>query len=147
MDNEKNINNDMGNDNTVIWKDRKRTLFGLPWSFTRYSLTKEKFLVDTGFFSRSEDEMRLYRIMDITLTRPFSQRIWGLGTIHLCTADKSTPEIDIKRIKKSREVKNMLSDMVERERNERRISGREYMGINDNNDEFDYDDDDIHNGN
>lgn len=117
--------------NTVVWKDRKRIIFGLPWTFTRYSLTQDKLLVDTGLFSRKEDEMRLYRILDITLQRPFSQRLWGLGTIHLCTADKSTPEFEIKRIKKSREIKNLLSDMVERERNERRISGREYMGVGD----------------
>ena len=118
-------------ENAVVWKDRKRIIFGLPWSFTRYSLTEEKLIIDVGLFSRREDEIRLYRILDITLKRPFSQRIWGLGTIHLCTADKSTPEFEIKRVKRARDVKNMLSDMVERERNERRISGREFMGFGD----------------
>lgn len=112
----------------VVWKDRKRTLFGLPWSFTRYSLTEEKIVIDTGFFSRKEEEIRLYRILDITLQRPLNQRFWGLGTIRLNTADKSTPEFEIKRIKKSKEVKEMLSDMVERERDEKRIAAREFMG-------------------
>ena len=32
----------------IIWKDRKRIIFGLPWSFTRYSLTEDKLLIDTG---------------------------------------------------------------------------------------------------
>lgn len=100
----------------TVWKDRKRTLFGLPWSFTRYYLTEDKLIIETGFLSRREEEIRLYRILDITLQRPFAQRLFGLGTVHLCTADHSTPEIDIRRIKKPREFKEMLSDMVEHER-------------------------------
>jgi len=84
---------------TYVWKDRKRIIFGLPWTFTVYKLTKEKLLVETGFLSKREEEVRLYRIMDLTLERPLGQRIWGLGTIHCCTADRSTPEFDILRIK------------------------------------------------
>lgn len=112
----------------VVWKDRKRTLFGLPWSFTRYCLTKDKLLIDTGFLSRKEEEIRLYRILDITLKRPLNQRVWGLGTIVLNTADKSTPVFTIRRVKKAKEIKEMLSDMVENERDEKRISAREFMG-------------------
>ena len=41
----------------VVWQDRKRTLFGLPWSFTKYSLTEEKLLVETGFLNKKEEEI------------------------------------------------------------------------------------------
>lgn len=122
----------------VVWKDRKRIIFGLPWTFTRYSMTQEKLIIDTGFFSRKEDEIRLYRILDITLKRPLSQRIWGLGTIVLNTADKSSPEAEIKRIKHSKQVKEMLSDMVEKERDEKRIAAREFMGYGDMDDDVDH---------
>ena len=115
----------------VVWKDRKRIIFGLPWTFTRYFLTQEKLVIDTGFFSRKEDEIRLYRILDMTLDRPLSQRIWGLGTIRLNTADKSAAEVAIKRIKNAKQVKDMLSDMVEKERDEKRIGAREFMGYGD----------------
>ncbi|MDO4732985.1 MAG: PH domain-containing protein [Bacillota bacterium] len=111
----------------TLWKDRKRIIFGLPWTFTRYSLTEDKLLVDTGFFNRVEEELRLYRIMDITMKRPFGQRIWGLGTIHLCTGDKSSPELDIKSIKNPRQLKELLSGMVEKQREEKRIVAREFM--------------------
>lgn len=111
-----------------VWKDRKRTIFGLPWSFTKYRLTKEKLLIETGVLSRQEEEVRLYRIMDVTLKRSLGERLFGLGTIHCCSADRSTPEFDIRRIKKSADVKNMLSDMIEAERMEKRIAGREFMG-------------------
>ena len=111
----------------IIWKDRKRTFLGLPWSFTRYSLTNEKLIIDTGFLRRNEEEIRLYRILDISLRRTLGQRIFGIGTIHCCSADKSTPEFDIKNIKNPVEIKNRLSDLVEEERSRKRVSGREFM--------------------
>ena len=111
----------------IIWKDRKRTLFGLPWSFTRYSLTEEKFIIDKGFFNRVEDEVRLYRILDITLKRSFWERIFGVGTIHCCSGDKSLGDFDIQHIKNSRDVKEMLSELVEKERMERRVGTREFI--------------------
>jgi len=117
-----------------VWRERKRTIFGLPISFTVYKLTEEKLYVESGFLSKKEEEVRLYRIMDLTLNRPLGQRIFGLGTIHCCTADKSTPEFDIRNIKNSRDVKNMLSDMVEKQREEKRVTSREFMD-----DDFDHD--------
>ena len=121
------------------WYDRKRTFLGLPLSFTRYYVHAEKLVVETGFFSLREEEIRLYRIMDITLRRSLGQRIFGVGTIHLCSADKTTPELDIKNIKKPWETKELLSALVEEARTAKRISGREYMGI-----DFDGEDGDAH---
>lgn len=114
-----------------IWRDRKRTIFGLPWSFTKYLLTEEKLLVKTGLFSTKEEEVRLYRILDVTLKRSLKERIFGLGTIHCCAADKSTPEFDILHIKNSEEVKRRLSDLIEEQRELKRISGREFLDADD----------------
>lgn len=114
-------------DMKYVWKDRKRTLFGLPLSFTKYKLTDEKLIVETGFFSIKQEEVRLYRIMDVTLKRSLGQRVFGVGTIHCCSADKSTPEFDIKSIKCSEKVKELLSDKVEKERDRKKISSREFM--------------------
>ena len=127
-----------------VWKDRKRTFLGLPWSFTRYFLKDEKLIIDTGFFSRNEEEIRLYRITDITLKRSLGERLFGLGTIHCCSGDKTTPEFEIKRIKDSRKIKEMLSDMVEEERLRRRVSVREnFIDTDYDNDlDIDHDDDD-----
>ena len=111
----------------VVWQDRKRIIFGLPWTFTKYVLTKEKLLIQTGILSTKEEEVRLYRIMDVTLRRSLAQRMFGLGTIHCCSADKSTPEFDIKWIPDSSAVKEKLSGLVEAERMAKRVSGREFM--------------------
>ncbi|MBQ4353257.1 MAG: PH domain-containing protein [Clostridia bacterium] len=111
-----------------IWHDRKRIFFGLPWTFTTYSLTEKSLFIKSGIFNVKEEEIRLYRILDVTLKRSFWERLFGLGTLHLCTADKSTPEFDIAHIPASREVRTLLSDKVEEARNERYVGLREYMG-------------------
>lgn len=115
----------------IIWSDRKRIIFGLPWTFTKYILTKEKLLVETGILNKDQEEIRLYRIMDMTLKRSLWQRLFGLGTIHCCTADKSSPELDIQWIPDSQNVKELLSDLVEAERMEKRVSSREFFSDSD----------------
>lgn len=111
----------------IIWKDRKRPIFGLPLSFTKYRLTQEKILIETGILSIKQEEIQLYRIMDLTLNRSLWQRIFGVGTIHCCSADKTTPEFDIKDIKNPEEVKELLSKQIEEQRDKKRVSGREFL--------------------
>ncbi|MEG2428901.1 MAG: PH domain-containing protein, partial [Oscillospiraceae bacterium] len=77
-----------------------------------------------------------YRIMDVSLSRSIWQRIFGVGTIHCCSGDKTTPEFDIKSIKNPDYVKETFSNMIEQEKISRRVSSREFMG-----DEFDENED------
>lgn len=120
----------------ILWSDRKRlTLFGLPWTFTKYTCTSDKFLVQSGLLSTKEEEVRLYRILDLTLERTFAQRLFGLGTIICDTVDKSSPKLVIKNIKKCREVKEMLSEAVEEERVKKRVSSREVMAAEEDEEE------------
>ena len=111
----------------LLWQDRKRIVFGLPWTFTKYKLYDDKFQICTAFLSTKEEEIRLYRIMDLTLQKTFGQRLFGLGTIKVKSADKTTPEFEIKNIKKPDKIRDLLSDKVETARRNNRVSGREYM--------------------
>ena len=110
-----------------VWKDRRRPFLGLPLSFTVYTLLEDKLLIDSGILSTKQEEIKLYRIMDLTLSRSLLQRIFGIGTIHISSADKSASEIDIKDIKNSFEVKEKLSKMVEEEREKKRVMGSEFF--------------------
>ncbi len=125
----------------ILWSDRKRTFLGLPWSFTKYSLTEERLFIETGLFNKKEDEVRLYRITDVSLTRNFGQRLFKLGTIHCCSGDKTLGDFDILSIKNPKEVKEQLSELVEKQRDSKRVTSREFIG--DHNDyESDNDDND-----
>ena len=110
-----------------VWSDRKRTLFGLPLSFTKYMLSEERLFIEQGFLNKKEDEVRLYRIMDVSLSRSFGQRIFGVGTIHCCSADKSLGDFDILSVKNPKDVKEQLSQLVEAQRDVKRVTNREYM--------------------
>ena len=115
----------------TLWKDRKRTLFGLPWSFTRYRLTAKKLMLKKGFFTIIEDEILLYRVLDLRLIRTFGQRIFGLGTVVLLSGDAPSPEFRILNIKRSEHVRDRISELVEAERSRLRLQGRELVGIAD----------------
>ncbi|MBR2588378.1 MAG: PH domain-containing protein [Bacilli bacterium] len=121
-----------------LWQDRKRPIFGLPLSFTKYKLTNEKILIETGVLSISQEEIRLYRIMDVSVRCSLIQRIFRVGTIHCCSADKTTPEFDIKDVKNPIGVKNLISKKVEEERDRKKISSREFMGTDDYDDNHDH---------
>ena len=90
-------------------------------------------MINTGFFSIREEEIQLYRIMDVTLKCSLLQRIFKVGTIHCCSGDKTTPEFDIKDVKNPSNVKELLSKNIEIQRDKKRISGREFLGDFDEN--------------
>ena len=121
-----------------LFRDRKRNWCGLPWSFTIYSFDEERIFIESGVFTKKEDEVRLYRVLDISLTRSFIQRIFKMGTITIDSSDKTLKCFQLKNIKNSREVKEQLSQLVEEERQRKRITGREYM-VDHDHDEFDED--------
>ena len=112
-----------------IWSDKKRPLFGLPISFTTYTLLEDKLLVDKGLLSLSQEEVRLYRIMDVSLSQSIFQRIFNVGTIHCCTADKTSPELYIIDVKNPYQVKELLSNTVEKER-AKKVSTNEFIDTN-----------------
>ena len=122
----------------MIWSDRKRNWLGLPWTFTVYGLTEDRLFIKTGVLNIHEDEVRLYRILDLSLRRSFWQRIVGLGTIHVDSSDKTMKAFDIHNIRDCENVKEQLSGLVEQERDNKRVSSREFIGgYEDEDDGFD----------
>ena len=111
-------------------------VLGLPLSFTTYELDEERLFIRSGVFTRIEDEIRLYRIIDLTLKQTLWQRIFKVGTIHCCSSDSSTKEFDIISVKKPREVREQLSQLVEEQREKKRVYSREFMNI-DNDEDMD----------
>ena len=126
-------------DNNILWSDRKRPIFGLPLSFTKYTLTEERLIINTGFLNLKEDECRLYRVLDIVLNRSLFQRMFGVGTISVQSSDKSLKNFEIKNVKKPKEFKELFSEQVEAVREKKRVVSREFMS--DSDDDFDGDDD------
>lgn len=128
----------------MLWSERKRNALGLPWTFTVYGLTEDRLFIKSGMLTVHEDEVRLYRVLDLTLSRSLWQRLLGLGTIHVVSSDKTMKNFDIVNVRKSADVMEQLSELVEKERDHKRVSSREFMSSSqdeDDLDEDDYDDD------
>ena len=125
----------------ILWKDRKRGFLGLPLSFTKYRLTKERLFIETGFINSIENEVRLYRILDVQMTRSLGQKIFGLGSINVHSSDASLKDFTIKNIKKPKYVKELLSELVEKQRDEKRVVNRELMASSIDDDGLDDNDD------
>ena len=115
----------------TIWKARKRNFLGLPWTFTVYGFSEDRLYVKTGILSTREDEVRLYRITDIGLTRSLWQRIMGMGTIQIYSSDQSMGDFKLVNVKDSENVKEQLSQLIEAERENKRVSSREFLGGDD----------------
>ena len=118
-----------------LWKDRKR-FWGMPLSFTRYALSEDRLFLSTGFLNVKDDEILLYRVKDISSSRTLGQRLCGVGTITVISADKSTPTLVLKNVKNPLEVKELLHAQVEEMKIRRRMRFGEMMSN-------DLDDDDM----
>lgn len=121
---EKGKNNE---ESGILWRDKKRPFFGLPLSFTTYTLYKDKLYTTVKFISMHEDEVRLYRIFDITLTRSLFERLFGVGTIICHSADVSSPVMEIKSVKNPEKVRTLLSELVEKYRDEKKVTAGEFL--------------------
>jgi len=112
----------------ILWEDRKRSIFGLPWTFTKYKLTPSRLIIETGLFNTNVDEIRLYRIKDISYHQTFGERLWGLGCIKVISSDASVPQLTIERIKNSQKIKEILSQSIENARVKAGVRASEFMG-------------------
>ena len=117
------------NEPKYIWRDRKRTFLGLPWSFTIYYLTETKLIRRKGVFNLEEDEIDLYKITDKKLLMPMGQRMVGCGTIHICSRDTDSPEADILCIKNPHEVMDLLDKHINLERDRYGTRGRDLYAM------------------
>lgn len=103
-----------------IWKDKKHWMW-FPMPFTKYSITEDRFLTETGLISKEYNEIYLFRVKDVKLNVSLGQKLFGTGTITLISNDSSSPRIEIENIKEPLRVKEMISKMVIQQRKENRV--------------------------
>lgn len=127
-------------ENNEIMRERKRwVFFGIPWTFTKYILTEKKFIIQTGLLRSTENEILLYRISDMSMTRTLFQKIFKLGTLTIYAHDKTNPTLIVKNIKNIRGFKESLSDAVEKDKIRMKLRQREVMDdYDDSEDDGDY---------
>ena len=103
------------------FEEKKRLLFlGLPFTFTKYRINDELISVESGFLKKIEDDAYLYKVTDVRLDNSILERMAGLGTITCFGSDVTHPELVIRHVKNSREIKDFIRNQSEQERLRRR---------------------------
>jgi len=97
-----------------------------------FELTSQRLRISHGVFNQKIDEIELYRVKDVLVERKWWMRIFGLGSLHLETSDRSLPNVTIPAIPDAIELRESLRKEVEAVRDKKRV--RE-LDFEDNNEE------------
>lgn len=114
------------------FRERKRWLFfGLPFTFTVYSIKAETITVNTGFLNREENDCYMYKVQDVTLKSSLMERVFGLGTVVCYTGDTTDSQLLITHVKNAKEIKEYILEQSEIARRKRRTMNTLDIGVND----------------
>ncbi len=101
--------------------ERKRWLFfGLPFTFTKYTIKEDMITVDTGLLKTVENDCYMYKVQDVQLTATLMEKMFRLGTVICFTGDTTDPRLELVHIKNARVVKEFILEMSEKARIKRR---------------------------
>ena len=101
--------------------ERKRLLFfGLPWTFTKYTVTPSVITVNSGLLRTEENDCYMYKVQDVKLTTTLMERIFRLGTVVCYTGDTTHRELSLVHIKHAKDMKNYILRASEEARIKRR---------------------------
>ena len=102
-------------------KEKKRWLFfGLPFTFTTYTVKENVLTVNSGFLKKVESDCYMYKIQDVELVSTLFERMFGLGTVSCYPGDTTEPKPPPTHIKNARAVKDFILEMSEAARLKRR---------------------------
>lgn len=106
---------------SVEFVEKKRWLFlGLPFTFTKYIIKEDMITMDTGVFTKVENDCYMYKVQDVEHTATFLERLAGLGTVICYTGDTTHPKLIIEHIRNSKQVKEFILKESEEARMKRR---------------------------
>ena len=106
---------------SIEFVEKKRWLFlGLPFTFTKYVIKEDMITVDTGVFTKVENDCYMYKVQDVEHTASIWERMVGLGTIVCYTGDTTHPKLLIEHIRNSKQIKEFILKESEEARLKRR---------------------------
>ena len=105
----------------MAFVEKKRWLFlGLPFTFTKYTITEEQITINSGLFTRIENDCYMYKIQDTVLSVSLLQRIFGIATVVCKTSDVTHGQLVLKNIKNAKAIKDFIVECSEEQRLKRR---------------------------
>ncbi len=84
---------------SVCTEKRRCRLFGLPMTLTHYVIDGEWLAECSGLFSVTAKAVSLSHIRNMVVVQSPLEKLWGLSTIHVATADPALPEFVVHSIR------------------------------------------------
>jgi uncharacterized membrane protein YdbT with pleckstrin-like domain len=85
----------------------------MPISFTRYALSEDRLFTSIGLLNIKDEQLVLYRVRDINVSRTLWQRFFGVGSVTVLSTDTSTPQVTLESVRNPMDVKELLHRQVE----------------------------------
>ena len=75
-----------------------------------YEVTPERIEWGRGIFDRRVDNLDMFRVIDLKMRRSLFDCIVGIGTVGLVTTDKTDPEFDFEKIRRPRQLYDIIKE-------------------------------------
>jgi membrane protein YdbS with pleckstrin-like domain len=85
----------------------------------RYRLTTYRFFHDTGLLARTGNRIEVIDIDDVTVHQGLVERMFGVGTIHIASSDRTDPNLKLPGIEDVRTVADLIDSTRRAERQRR----------------------------
>jgi membrane protein YdbS with pleckstrin-like domain len=85
----------------------------------RYRLTTFRFFHETGLLSRTGNRIEVIDIDDVTVHQGLIERLFGVGTVHISSSDRTHPDLRLPGIEDVRQVADMVDGARRAERHRR----------------------------
>jgi len=82
----------------------------------RITITTQRLQFSTGVFSRSDSNVELFRVRDITVTKPLLTRVFRRGDLRIWSTDASDRYSIMSALKKPNETAELLRTLAARSR-------------------------------
>ena len=106
----------------TLWAGRP--LFSL---VERYTVSTERIRVRTGMLSKENENIELVRVQDIDYRQSLSERIFGVGDVHVRSSDPSHPMITLRNVRHPERVHDIIRRAMLSARRRYRFSFHEEM--------------------
>ena len=108
---------------SVVWYDRKH-YYGFPLSSVRYEVSEDRLICSAGILNQKEDQLQLYLIRDLSVTRTLGQILCGVGTVIVTTVEGET--VTLENIRSPYHVKELIYNYMEEEKRRKWYRRRDY---------------------
>ncbi len=105
-----------------LWRGRPYLTIG-----TIYEITSQRIRVLRGVFGNHIDEVELVRVRDTTVKQHLGERMLDVGDITILSNDPSHPQLVLNNVKNPIEVRELIRNAVNKEKERRGLRYREDM--------------------